>query len=711
MPVFPTMHTFFMNADNLFRFDTNIERMEVVRGGASALFGSNTPGAIINFINKTGGAQFGGTTRLTGGTQEYARYDLNANGPLGEDWNFNVGGFYRYDHGVRDPGFTGIRGGQLKANLTRRLDNGYIRASVKHINDRNQFILPLPFANPEDPEYVEGFSNYGAMSTPEGLDLEVPTPDGTLRLPLDNGLRTDATWFTVDAAIDLDENWRIQNTAQAMQNDQEWNALLPNNMVTADEYIAGLGLPAGTTAQLFYTNHFDEFGDRLPFTTPNNFVALAGEWHVRKPISAIHDQIQLRRQFGRHSFAVGAYLAHYTQENEWNFTDILTDVRDNPRFLDLVTNTGGVLDTVTSNGFRNFISNYVNGTGETNVVSGVVGGELQLTDQLRADLGVRVEYNNYVQSSENTGPVDLDNDPTTTFNNIVYGNNTFRHFTHNITDWAGSLGLNYVVNDNLALFAAGSRGYKMPALDDLLNASAQAQVDLFDSREVRSIEGGVKTQLGRVAFTVNGFYTDLKNQINQGAELDPVTGGTIWVIRESPDNRSYGAEVEAIVSPTPGLQLQGSATFLRGELGGGVDSLADLSGERLAGVPNHLGNIAATFSPPALSDLQLRADWHWVGARLTESPLTRVDNTELPFYNYFNFGASLAIPGAGIRLNADLLNAFQGKGLEEGNPRLVGVGGAPFFLARPLLPRRLLVGITYDFGAGGGQTLEGEPGI
>ena len=36
LPVFPTMHTFFMNADNLFRIDENIERMEVVRGGASA---------------------------------------------------------------------------------------------------------------------------------------------------------------------------------------------------------------------------------------------------------------------------------------------------------------------------------------------------------------------------------------------------------------------------------------------------------------------------------------------------------------------------------------------------------------------------------------------------------------------------------------------------------------------------------------------------
>jgi outer membrane receptor protein involved in Fe transport len=709
MPVFPTMHTFFMNADNLFRFDTNIERMEVVRGGASALFGSNTPGAIVNFINKTGSDQFGGTTRITGGTQEYARYDLNANGPLGEDWRFNVGGFYRYDHGVRDPGFTGIRGGQLKANVTRQLDNGYLRASVKHINDRNQFILPLPFANPDDPNYVEGFSNYGSMSTPEGLDLEVPTPDGRLRLPLDNGLRTDATWFTVDAAIDLDDDWRIQNTAQVMQNDQEWNALLPNDMRTAADYIASLGLPAGTTGQLFFTNHFDEFGDRLPFNTPNGLVALAGEWHVRKPISAIHDQIQLRRQFGPHAFAVGAYLAHYTQENQWNFTDILTDIRDNPRFLDLVTNTAGVLDTVTSNGFRNFLSNYVNGTGETNVVSGVVGGEIQLTQQLRADMGVRVEYNNYVQSSENTEIVDLDNDPTTAFNNIEFGNNTFRHFTHNITDWAGSLGLNYVVNDNLAVFAAGSRGYKMPALDELLEAQSQNQVDLFDAREVQSIEGGVKTQLGRVAFTVNGFFTNLKNVIGQGAELDS-QGRTVWVIRQSPDNRSYGAELEAIVSPAPGLQVQGSATFLQAELGGGVDSLERFRGERLAVVPKHLGNLAATFSPPAFSDLQIRADWHWVGARLTESPLTRVDDTELPFYNYFNFGASLSIPGAGVRLNADLLNAFQGKGLEEGNPRLVGVGGSPIFLARPLLPRRLLVGVSYDFGAGGRTAVEGEPG-
>ena len=118
LPLFPTMHTFFMNADNLFRFDNNIERLEVVRGGSSPLFGSNTPGAIVNFINKSGGDVFGGTMTATGATQGLARYDLNMNGPIGDDWRFNVGGFYRYDHGVRDPGFPGIAGGQLKASVT-----------------------------------------------------------------------------------------------------------------------------------------------------------------------------------------------------------------------------------------------------------------------------------------------------------------------------------------------------------------------------------------------------------------------------------------------------------------------------------------------------------------------------------------------------------------------------------------------------------------
>src|SRR5439155_1323322 len=82
LPVFPTMHTYFMNADNLFRIDDNVERVEVVRGAGSALFGSNTPGAIVNLINHTGGPEVRGTMTAYGGTGSLARYNFNVNGPI-----------------------------------------------------------------------------------------------------------------------------------------------------------------------------------------------------------------------------------------------------------------------------------------------------------------------------------------------------------------------------------------------------------------------------------------------------------------------------------------------------------------------------------------------------------------------------------------------------------------------------------------------------
>jgi iron complex outermembrane receptor protein len=701
-----------MNADNLFRFDTNIERMEVVRGGSSPLFGSNTPGAIVNFINKTGGDVFGGTMRATGASKGLARYDLNMNGPFGNDWRFNVGGFYRYDHGVRDPGYPGIRGGQLKANITRQLDNGYLRFSVKHIDDRNQFILPLPLADPANPEFVPGLTDYASMNTPEALDLTVRTPVGDLDLPLDNGLKTKATWFTADASFDLNDDWHLQNTAQVMQDDQEWNALVPSNALSVQNWIngppgsGGLGLPVGTTVQLTFTNHFDLATppNHLPFDTPNGLVAPGELIHVAKPISAIHDQLQLRRQFGPHALSIGGYFANYTQENHWNFTQILTDVENNPKFLDaVVTPPGGPPDSLTKNGFRKFLSGYNNGSGQSTIISGVVGGEIQLMERLRADVGVRVEYNNFVQSAENTSSFDLDNNPATLYDNETFGNGSFRHFTRGITDWAASLGLNYRLNDNLSIYATGARGYKMPALDEFFNAQAEAQVALFDSREVQSVEGGVKAFVGRLGLTVNGFYTKLKNIVGQGHIIDPVTGASAWEVIPSPNQHSLGAEVEAVVSPVEGLQLLGSGTVIKAVTESDTTSTGAPLVSKLLGAPSVIGNLAAIYSPRRAAGFQFKADWHAVASRYTEDPLRRIAFTKIPAYNYFNFGVGFAIPNAGTRINVDLLNAFQSQGPEEGNPRLVSQGGSQIFLARPLLPRRLQASIEYDFGGGGPQ--------
>ncbi len=237
----------------------------------------------------------------------------------------------------------------------------------------------------------------------------------------------------------------------------------------------------------------------------------------------------------------------------------------------------------------------------------------------------------------------------------------------------------------------------MPALDEFLNAQAQAQVDAVRVPRSSGRRAGRQVRSGRVGVALNGFYTKLKNITGQGAVIDPVTGATTWRITVDPESRSYGAEVEASSTPLEGLQLIGQRHLHEAEQGEGIDSLV---GERLALAPTAIGNLAALFSPRAAPGLQLKADWHYVGERFVEAPRDRVVDTKLPEYSYFNFGVGYAFPSAGVRLNVDLLNAFQSKGLEEGNPRLVASGGSPIFFARPILPRRLQASIDYDFGGG-----------
>jgi outer membrane receptor protein involved in Fe transport len=309
---------------------------------------------------------------------------------------------------------------------------------------------------------------------------------------------------------------------------------------------------------------------------------------------------------------------------------------------------------------------------------------------------VRIEHSTYVQNSENTSLFDLDGDPATLFDTETFGNHSFRHFSLSLTDWSASVGLNFRVNDRMSVYGLGSRGHKMPALDELVAASSQEQVDLFEGREVRAGELGVKYGAGRFAVALNGFFTQLRNITGQGVIVDPVTGATTWEITLAPETRSYGSEIETFISPVEGLQLLGTGTILEAELGPGIDSLV---GERVALAPTTIGNLVALYSPPQLAGLQFKADWHWVGSRFTDRPQDRFVDARLPSYDYFNFGVGLALPNAGARITVDLLNAFQSKGLEEGNPRLVS-SGSNVFLARPLLPRRLQASIEYDFGGG-----------
>jgi outer membrane receptor protein involved in Fe transport len=367
------------------------------------------------------------------------------------------------------------------------------------------------------------------------------------------------------------------------------------------------------------------------------------------------------------------------------------DVRDNPRLVDLLVYSGADTTEFTKNGFRRFVSLYRNGTGSTTIFSIMLGGSFQLTEKLRADLGGRFELNDFVQSAENQTNIDLDGDPQTIYDNEQWGNKSFRHFSRSIDDYAISGGLNYAFTDRFAIYAQGSRAFKMPALDDFLDAQAEDQVRLYENRELVMVEGGVKYAAAGFAFTVNGFWGELTNNVGQGFERNQ------WVVRTFPDSRTYGAELEVSASPAPGLNFLGVGTYTKPET---VESGG--SALTAGGIPDFIGNLVASYS---FQGIQIFADFHYVGTRplvdaeysVELGKYTRYNEYwELPSYTYMNLGLAYTFSGEALRLSADLLNVYQSIGLEEGNPREPGVQTF-YFVARPLLPRRLTVSLSYQF--------------
>jgi hypothetical protein len=167
--------------------------------------------------------------------------------------------------------------------------------------------------------------------------------------------------------------------------------------------------------------------------------------------------------------------------------------------------------------------------------------------------------------------------------------------------------------------------------------------------------------------------------------LDPVTGRTTWVVLTSPENISYGAEIEASALVPGGLRLLCTATILKAELGSGAGS--DI-GSWLNGVPPVIGNLSATYTRGGIT---LLSDVHYVGHRFSDVS----SGTKLQAYTYANFGAAYRFPTTPTTISFDVLNATQSIGLEEGNPRLSGA--RPVFFARPLLPRRVTVALRQSF--------------
>lgn len=69
----------------------DIERIELIRGPASSIYGSDALSGAINIITRSGGDSFSGTVDAEAGGGDYARGGLRLGGPVGASSRFNVG--------------------------------------------------------------------------------------------------------------------------------------------------------------------------------------------------------------------------------------------------------------------------------------------------------------------------------------------------------------------------------------------------------------------------------------------------------------------------------------------------------------------------------------------------------------------------------------------------------------------------------------------
>lgn len=701
LPVFEAPELAFVNADELFRLDETLGELEAMRGSTGAIFASNAPAGMINFISKTGELTPSGTITTKLGEHGLFRTDVNFGGAFAQKWRYNLGGFYRYDQGVRAPGFAANRGGQMKANLTRWLRRGYVRLYTKYLDDRNIFYLPVPLQNPDAPQGIAGFDpNFGTLTTSDARFITVPAPAGKAHeFDLSEGVHPVVRALGAEVLLELGEGWTLKNSARAMSAELQFNAIFSiYNPIAATHFAQTLmrRTIAATNFRYRYTHFPHEVFDPSN-ANGNGLVVESGWWAVAKPLKNFTNHLQLTKQLSHHALTAGLYFSDYSADEFWYWQNILLEVRDRPRLLDLtlLDANGAPLVSVTQNGFTQYGAVYVNSHNNGVVAAYYLNDEWQISEALRLEGGLRYEHNTLSGRRENHATFDLGDSTTLADDHVSYGNGTFRAYDFSYDKIAFSVGGNYRLNTSLAFYGRGSKGFRMPDFDQFraVNAMEDSVLEKGEVERVLQFEGGLKLSTPRFALFGALFYSGLQRLQFDDEVLDPLSG-QITIARRFANSTTMGLEMEATFAAAAGWGIEVIATLQKPRLhdfsftADGVQQ--DFDGNQVRRIPQ----VFAEFKPYfKRAGAQVFANVRYVGARFADD----ANEVTLPAFAELHAGAAYSFPRLTLSLHAaNLTNAL---GLTEGNPRIGQVIGVRqnIYLARPILGRALTFATAYSF--------------
>lgn len=671
VPFFSPPTLSFLENTQLIRIDETIERVEAVRGGTGALFGNGQPGLTVNFVQKEGGRDFEGLVKASITDYGDLRGDMLLSGPLGENTSFMVGGYYSSGEGIRSPGFTAEKGGQITANIRHDLDKGSLLIFARYLSDRGQWLLPIPVIR--DGDKVRQFGNIdpgtGVLAGPE-TRLAV-LPDGT-RTDLADGRGAKLVNFGTNFDYEIGEGFQLRYRASYLNGDADTTGLVPaSTAMTANAYAASLG---STVGSLTYVNG----GQAVADTTQ---VIRAGTWIVRKQIEDFTNDLAVEWESGNNKFTVGAYYSDFSSNDQWNLGNIhLLTAENHGRLLNLTLANGQV---ATNNGYTQGSFFNVNAAYDGREYAFYAVDEYQITPELRFDAGIR--YQNYKATGtiENNSSVDIDGNPDTLYDNgTAVLNGTFRNIAYKKGAWSWTAGLNYDISSSVGAYVRYNRGNTNPFFDNLRDG-------IFVSPRVDNFEGGVKVRTDLVSLYATLFHTKFKGLvttvIQNGAPVADIGGA-----------RSTGIELEGQIRPVDNFAIAFSGTWLDAKYrdffaGGGT---IDLSGNRVQRQPKWQWRVTPSYDIEFGDDskVSLYSTFSYVGDRFSDTANTQ----SLPHYFKIDAGVTVDVNKAlSFAVTAD--NLTDKVGLTEGDPRTLGQTGGEVVNARPILGRSFRFSAAYKF--------------
>ena len=661
LPVFEAPGLLFAFPDAMLRVDETTARMEAVRGGSAAVFASSTPGGIVNFISKTGGSQLEGSFKSLAGDQGMFRQDVQLSGPLAPGWRFSAGGYVRYDQGVRNTGYPANQGGQFKANVTRDFRRGYVRLYGRYLNEHNIWYMGIPIRNFRDPQAIPGGPRLGTGTTYSNDRLRLTIPDAfnpgqTVEKDMRDGYVTRYRMAGVEAARDLGRGWNATLRGRYLRSLNENNLMID----VADAFpITGFGapnLPASVPRYIRYVNTGEIVTDQneVANLNGNGLMSVFGMAFVHQPVSNYITNLQITKQAGAHSLNTGVYISGYETKLQLVQAGVFVEVKNQPRLVQVMIpgEDGQPMGLTPGDGFAGHNTGFFNLNNRTRVAAAYAGDTWQVNERLTLDFGGRLDVSYNEGASERPvvpGRV-VDGEvvgqevpagyapfvPTPQQSAAgMFGSGQYRRWDYTFSTWGASIGANYKLSNSLAAYARGSRGARIPTVQQwTFQTSNGSQVTGETNKgEVETIlqaEAGLKLARPQWSVLLTGFYGASKGLITNlhRGRAD----GSFAFVPIPGDTRTIGAEVEAVYSPVRNLQLQVVTTvqdprftrfryefFIPGDNPHSGQQIRDYAGNLLNDAVRLLADFTASY---AVGGLDAFANFRYTGERMANRPNT-----------------------------------------------------------------------------------------